>query len=130
MEEMYMLLNASRQQYDDRLQLVQRHTADTQRWLSSMDDKYGWVSQLSNSTAGPHDIFSVITVIPQEQMKNIRSKPDSSVVVTILDSAPFTVLVPADLEADDPAFIQYAAQEALTLHKQEIRSIDPGSIEA
>uniref|UniRef100_A0A3B4TYD7 Clusterin n=1 Tax=Seriola dumerili TaxID=41447 RepID=A0A3B4TYD7_SERDU len=128
MEEMYMLLNASRQQYDDRLQLVQRHTADTQRWLSSMDDKYGWVSQLSNSTAVSHNF--AFQVIPQEQMKNIRSKPDSSVVVTILDSAPFTVLVPADLEADDPAFIQYAAQEALTLHKQEIRSIDPGSIEA
>lgn len=63
MEEMYMLLNASRQQYDDRLQLVQRHTADTQRWLSNVDDKYGWVSQLSNSTVGPHNIFSLITVL-------------------------------------------------------------------
>lgn len=62
MEEMQMLLNASRQQYDDLLQLVQRHTADTQRWLSNMDDKYGWVSQLSNSTVSPNNIFHVITV--------------------------------------------------------------------
>lgn len=62
MEEMQMLLNASRQQYDDRLQLVQRHTVDTKRWLGNMDDKYGWVSQLSNSTVGPRNIFSVITV--------------------------------------------------------------------
>lgn len=62
MEEMYMLLNASRQQYDGRLQLVHRHTADTQMWLSSMHDKYGWVSQLSNSTVDPHSIFSVILV--------------------------------------------------------------------
>ncbi|XP_040922242.1 clusterin-like protein 1 [Toxotes jaculatrix] len=128
MEEMYMLLNASRQQYDDRLQLVQRHTADTQRWLGSMDDKYGWVSQLSNSTAGPHNIFSVIGVTPQPQMKNIRTKPDSSVVVTILDSGPLSVLVPADLEVDDPAFIQYVAQEALTLHKRQMRGTDPGSV--
>ncbi|XP_070784650.1 clusterin-like protein 1 [Enoplosus armatus] len=117
MEEMHMLLNASRQQYDDRLQLVQRHTADTQRWLSSVDDKYGWVSQLSNGTVT--DIFSVIT----QQMKNIRPTADSSVVVTILDSAPVTVSVPAELEVEDPAFIQYVAQEALTLHKQQIRGM-------
>ncbi|KAL7373290.1 hypothetical protein ABVT39_003098 [Epinephelus coioides] len=126
-EEMYMLLNASQQQYNDRLQLVQRHTADTQRWLKNMDDKYGWVSQLSSSTAGPHSIFSVITVNPQQQMKNIRPKADSSVVVTILDSAPISVSVPAELEVDDPAFIQFVAQEALTLHKRQIRGIDSGS---
>ncbi|XP_070709521.1 clusterin-like protein 1 [Pempheris klunzingeri] len=130
MEEMHMLLNASHQQYDDRLQLVQRHTADTQRWLCSRDDKYGWVSRLSNSTVGPHSIFSVITVNRQQQMKNIRPKADSSVVVTILDSAPITVSVPAELEVEDPAFIQYVAQEALTLHKQQIKGIDPGSVVA
>ncbi|XP_028425726.1 clusterin-like protein 1 [Perca flavescens] len=130
MEEMHMLLNASRLQYDDRLQLVQRHTADTQRWYRNMDDKYGWVSQLSNSTDGPHNIFSVITVNPQQQMKSIRPKADSSVVVTILDSAPITISVPGELEVDDNAFIQYVAQEALTLHKQKIRGIDPRSVVA
>ncbi|KAM9337173.1 clusterin-like protein 1 [Symphorus nematophorus] len=130
MEEMHMLLNASRQRYDDRLQLVQRHTADTQRWLSNMDDKYGWVSQLSNSTVGPHNIFSVLTLNPQQQMKNSRPTADSIVVVALLDSAPITVSVPAELEVDDPAFIQYVAQEALTLHKRLIRGIDPGSVVA
>uniref|UniRef100_A0A7N6BUG4 Clusterin n=1 Tax=Anabas testudineus TaxID=64144 RepID=A0A7N6BUG4_ANATE len=115
MEEMYMLLNASRQQYDDRLQLVQRHTADTQGWLNSMDDKYGWVSQLSSNTVNPLNIFNVI------RMKEIRPKPDSSVVVTVLNAAPLTVLVPADLDVNDPAFIQYAAREALTIHKRTIR---------
>uniref|UniRef100_A0A3B5AA74 Clusterin n=1 Tax=Stegastes partitus TaxID=144197 RepID=A0A3B5AA74_9TELE len=123
-EEMYMLLNASRQQYDDRLQLVQRHTADTQKWLSSMDDKFGWISQLSNSSVDPQHIFRVIT----PQMKNIKPKADRSVVVSILDSTPITVLVPADLEVDDPAFIQYVAQEALTLHKQQIKGTDLTSV--
>ncbi|XP_030253602.1 clusterin-like protein 1 isoform X2 [Sparus aurata] len=123
-EEMHMLLNASRQQYNDRLQLVHRHTADTQRWLSNMGDKYGWVSQLSNSTVGPHAIFSVITVNPHQQMKNIRPKADSIVTVTLLDSAPITVSVPAELDVDDPAFIQYAAQEALTLHKRQMRGTE------
>ncbi|TMS08938.1 Clusterin-like protein 1 [Larimichthys crocea] len=130
MEEMHMLLNASRQQYADRLQLVQRHTEDTQRWLSIMDDKYDWISQLSNSSVGPDNIFSVIAVNQQQQVKNIRPKADSSVAVTLLDSAPITVSVPADLKVDDPAFIQYVAQEALAFHKQQIRSIDPGSVVA
>uniref|UniRef100_A0A7N6FGV5 Clusterin n=1 Tax=Anabas testudineus TaxID=64144 RepID=A0A7N6FGV5_ANATE len=121
MEEMYMLLNASRQQYDDRLQLVQRHTADTQGWLNSMDDKYGWVSQLSSNTVNPLNIFNVIRLNDQHQMKEIRPKPDSSVVVTVLNAAPLTVLVPADLDVNDPAFIQYAAREALTIHKRTIR---------
>ncbi|TNM96552.1 hypothetical protein fugu_016213 [Takifugu bimaculatus] len=39
MEEMIMLLKASRQQHADRLLLVQRHTEDTQRWLSNMADQ-------------------------------------------------------------------------------------------
>ncbi|KAK1885392.1 Clusterin-like protein 1 [Dissostichus eleginoides] len=124
-EEMHSLLNASQQQYDDTLQLVQRHTADTQRCLSNMQNRLCWVSQLSNSTTGPHNIFSVITVDAQQQIESIRPKADSLVVVTILDSAPITVTVPAELEVEDPAFIQYVAQEALILHKQQIRGIDP-----
>ncbi|KAK5849840.1 hypothetical protein PBY51_014142 [Eleginops maclovinus] len=124
-EEMHLLLNASQQQYDDTLQLVQRHTADTQSWLINMQDWLCWVSQLSNTTTGPHNIFRVITVDPQQQMENIRPKADSLVVVTILDSSPITVTVPAELEVEDPAFIQYVAQEALKLHKRQIRGIDP-----
>lgn len=62
------------------------------------------------------------------QMKNIRPKADSSVVVTLLDSAPITVSVPAELEVDDPTFIQYVALEALSLHKQLIRGIDHGGV--
>lgn len=69
-------------------------------------------------------------VIPQQQTKIIRPKPDSIMVLTILNSAPLTVLVPADLEVDDPAFIQYAAQEALTIYKRTTRGIGPASLVA
>lgn len=62
MEEMQTLLNASRLQYNDRLLLVQRHTADTQRWLTSMQDKYAWVTQLLSTTVDPSSTFTVITV--------------------------------------------------------------------
>ncbi|CAJ1082512.1 clusterin-like protein 1 [Xyrichtys novacula] len=123
MAEMHLLLNASHEQYDDRLLLVRRHTTDTQRWLNNMEDKYRWISHLSNNTEEPHNIFSIISV-NRQQMKTIRPKTDSSVVLSILDSGPMTVSVPAELEVDDPAFIQYAAQEALTLHKRHIKGMD------
>lgn len=55
----------------------------------------------------------------------MRPKVDSSVVVTILDSGPVTVSVPSGLEVDEPTFIQYVAQEALALRKQQISGIDP-----
>ncbi|KAM6900559.1 LOW QUALITY PROTEIN: clusterin-like protein 1 [Xenentodon cancila] len=121
-DEMHMLLNASRQQYNYRLQLVRRHTADTQRWLQGMQDDC-WLSQLSNATLGPPGIFSVLTVSPQQQMKDNQLTSDSSVVVSILGSTPLTVLVPADLVVDDPAFIQYVTEEALTHRKQQIRGM-------
>jgi len=57
-------------------------------------------------------------------MKNNTPIGDRSVVVSILDSAPITILVPADLVVDGPALIQFVAREALTLHKQLIRGID------
>ncbi len=63
-------------------------------------------------------------------MKNIRPEGDSIVTVTLLDSAPITVSVPAALDVDDPAFIQYVAEEALTLHKRQTRGIDPGIVVA
>ncbi|XP_077952100.1 clusterin-like protein 1 isoform X2 [Gasterosteus aculeatus] len=124
-EEMHMLFNATRQQYDERLQLVRRHAEDTQAWLGSMDDKYGWVRHLPDGAGGPRALFSVITVNAQQQLKDMRPKVDSSVVVTILDSGPVTVSVPSGLEVDEPTFIQYVAQEALALRKQQISGIDP-----
>ncbi|XP_041824556.1 clusterin-like protein 1 [Melanotaenia boesemani] len=123
MDEMHTLLNASSQQYNQRLQLVQRHTADTQRWLSNVQDKYGWVSQQANITMDTNNIFSVITVNLQQQMKNHKLIEEHRVVVSILGSAPITIPVPKDLVVEDPAFIQYVAQEALTLYKQQIKGM-------
>ncbi|XP_004081354.2 clusterin-like protein 1 [Oryzias latipes] len=123
MEEMQTLLNASRLQYNDRLLLVQRHTADTQRWLTSMQDKYAWVTQLLNTTVDPSSTFTVITLSQEQKVKNSNHATDSSVAVSILGSAPVKVLVTAELQVDDPAFIQYVAQEALKLQKQQIRGL-------
>uniref|UniRef100_A0A3B5QQY8 Clusterin n=1 Tax=Xiphophorus maculatus TaxID=8083 RepID=A0A3B5QQY8_XIPMA len=120
MEEMHTLLNASRLQYDDRLQLVHRHTVDTQRWLGDTRHKYGWISWVANVSKAQSSIFRVIAVNLQQQLRTNDPEADSSVVVSILDSAPLTVSVPADLMVEDPAFVEYIADHALTLYKQQI----------
>ncbi|XP_029955761.1 LOW QUALITY PROTEIN: clusterin-like protein 1 [Salarias fasciatus] len=123
LEQMSMLLNASRQQYGERLQLVRRHTADTRRWLGLVDDEHGWVSQLPGSTAEPTSSFRVITVNPQQQTMGNRSGADTSVVVSIFDSSPLTISVPADLDVDEPAFIHFVAEEALATLKHQMRGM-------
>lgn len=46
---------------------------------------------------------------------------NTKVEVTILNSPMLTLTVPAELEVQDPAFVQYVAQEALGLYKQRAR---------
>lgn len=60
MEEMNMLMKASRQQHAHRLLLVRRHTEDTRRWLSNVDDQADWVSRLLGRGSG--DMFRAIAV--------------------------------------------------------------------
>uniref|UniRef100_A0A3Q2QLI0 Clusterin n=1 Tax=Fundulus heteroclitus TaxID=8078 RepID=A0A3Q2QLI0_FUNHE len=116
MEEMHTLLNASRLQYDNRLHFVHRHTADTLRWFSDTRDECGWLNWMADVSGLQDNIFRVIKVCLTDS-----TGADSSVVVSILDLAPLTVLVPADLMVEDPAFVQYIAQEALTQYKQQIK---------
>eukprot|EP00066_Takifugu_rubripes_P017042 XP_011606308.1 PREDICTED: clusterin-like protein 1 [Takifugu rubripes] len=105
MEEMIMLLKASRQQYADRLLLVQRHTEETQRWLSNMADQFEWIGRLFRDGRRPGDIFSMTAMTSQQQM-NDGLGPGRGVIVTLLDSAPIRISVPAELLLEDPAFIQ------------------------
>ncbi|XDV27423.1 hypothetical protein PO909_030958 [Leuciscus waleckii] len=87
------------------LGIVQRHTDDTISWLSNMASDFGWVTELANNTTTPESIFKVTTV-----------------EVNILNSPTLTLTVPAGLRLQDPAFIQYVAQEALGVYKQMARS--------
>uniref|UniRef100_A0A3Q2PDU5 Clusterin n=1 Tax=Fundulus heteroclitus TaxID=8078 RepID=A0A3Q2PDU5_FUNHE len=130
MEEMHTLLNASRLQYDNRLHFVHRHTADTLRWFSDTRDECGWLNWMADVSGLQDNIFRVIKVCLQKNVEATHcalsinmthTGADSSVVVSILDLAPLTVLVPADLMVEDPAFVQYIAQEALTQYKQQIK---------
>uniref|UniRef100_A0A673VM05 Clusterin n=1 Tax=Salmo trutta TaxID=8032 RepID=A0A673VM05_SALTR len=121
LEETYLLLNTSRLQYEEMLQVVQKHTDDTHTWLNTMEAKYGWVTQLTNGTLGPQHIFGVSAVVLQ--VRDNGFKGDTRVVLNILNSPSLTLSVPAELEVQDSAFIQYVVQEALAHYKQSKVSI-------
>uniref|UniRef100_A0A4W5KNC9 Clusterin n=1 Tax=Hucho hucho TaxID=62062 RepID=A0A4W5KNC9_9TELE len=124
LEETYLLLNTSRLQYEEMLQVVQKHTDDTNNWLNTMEAKYGWVTQLTNGTLGPHVVICFQVVL---QVRDDGFKGDTRVALNILNSPTLTLSVPAELEVQDSAFIQYVAQEALAHYKQSKVSIKPAA---
>lgn len=56
------LVNISGEQYQQILQMVKRHTEDTAYLLNKMKERFGWVSELSNMTIGPENIFNIVKV--------------------------------------------------------------------
>ncbi|XP_035287423.1 clusterin-like protein 1 [Anguilla anguilla] len=117
LSEVSQLLQVASQQYEEVLQIVKHHTEDTVSWLSNMASSFGWVAELAlNSTGEPENFFSISTVVPQPEAGD-----DSTVEVNILSSPLLTLSVPAELQVDDPAFIQYVAQEALGRYKLLLR---------
>lgn len=57
----------------------------------------------------------------QTEEGNNTPAADTTVEVNILNSPTLTLTVPAGLGLQDPAFIQYVAQEALGMYKQMAR---------
>ncbi|KAK9979314.1 hypothetical protein ABG768_012750 [Culter alburnus] len=121
LDEASQLLEASKQQYEEVLGIVQRHTDDTISWLSNMASDFGWVTELTNNNTTPESIFSIATVVAQTEEGNNTPAADTTVEVNILNSPTLTLTVPAGLRLQDPAFIQYVAQEALGMYKQMAR---------
>ncbi|KAJ8378866.1 hypothetical protein AAFF_G00233680 [Aldrovandia affinis] len=122
LNEVSELVQVSSQQYEEVLQIAQRHTEDTVSWLTNMATDFGWVAELPiNSTAEAENIFSISAVVPHPVERYDSSTVDSTVEVNILNSPGLTLSVPAELQVQDPAFIQYVAQEALGRYKQLLR---------
>ncbi|KAL4635253.1 clusterin-like protein 1 [Arapaima gigas] len=122
LNEVSQLLNVSRQQYEEVLQIVQHHTDDTITWLSDMAARFSWVARLVNSSTEGQGFFSVAAVLPHRGEGEGSPVTDTTVELNVLNSPTFTLSVPAELEVQDPAFIQYVAQEALGLYKQMARN--------
>lgn len=56
------LLEVSKQQYEEVLDIVQRHTDDTVNWLSNMATEFDWVAELAHNNSAPENVFSITTV--------------------------------------------------------------------
>ncbi|NWY64588.1 CLUL1 protein, partial [Erithacus rubecula] len=113
-DEAFKLVNLSGEQYEQILQVVRHHTEDTSYLLNKMKERFGWVSELSNMTIGPENIFNIVKVVPGDP----SSKDDTVVDVNILTSPTFTIKVPPNLDPKSPEFVEYIAGKALQLYKQ------------
>ncbi|NXY88218.1 CLUL1 protein, partial [Alcedo cyanopectus] len=113
-DEAFKLVNLSREQYEQILQVVQRHTEDTSYLLNKMKERFGWVSELSNTTVEPAKVFSVVKMVPGDP----PSKNETVVDVNILTSPTFTIKVPPNLDPKSAEFVEYIAGKALQLYKQ------------
>uniref|UniRef100_A0A672U8M5 Clusterin n=1 Tax=Strigops habroptila TaxID=2489341 RepID=A0A672U8M5_STRHB len=113
-DEAFKLVNLSGEQYEQILQVVQHHTEDTSYLLNKMKERFGWVSELSNMTIGPENIFNIVKVVPGDP----SGKNETMVEVNILTSPTFTIKVPPNLDPRSAEFIEYIAGKALQLYKQ------------
>ncbi|KAJ8376719.1 hypothetical protein SKAU_G00072990 [Synaphobranchus kaupii] len=65
-----------------------------------------------------------LAVVPHKQLGDSSSAPNTTVEVNVLNSPTILLNLPAELEVQDPAFIQYVAREALGMYKQMARNED------
>uniref|UniRef100_A0A3Q3KGI8 Clusterin n=1 Tax=Monopterus albus TaxID=43700 RepID=A0A3Q3KGI8_MONAL len=118
LDEVSLLLDISKEQYNEILSIVQRHTDETVGWLSNMAAEFSWVAQAVNSSSTPENIFRVA---PKSHDKHNVYVAETQVEVNILNSPPLTISVPGELDLQDPAFIQHVAQKALDKYKEMFR---------
>ncbi|XP_068593781.1 clusterin-like protein 1 [Cebidichthys violaceus] len=131
LDEVSQLLDVSKEQYDEILSIVRRHTDETVNWLSNMAAEFSWVAQTVINSSTPENIFRITTVTsftlqvaPKSHDEQNASETETRVEVNILNSPPLLLSVPGELELRDPAFIQYVAQEALNKYKEMVRDED------
>ncbi|XP_037644451.1 clusterin-like protein 1 [Sebastes umbrosus] len=122
LDEVSQLLDVSKEQYDEILSIVQRHTDETVNWLSNMAAEFSWVAQAVSNSSTVGNIFRISMVAPKIHDEQNASVTETRVEVSILNSPPLLLSVPGELELRDPAFIQYVAQEALNKYKEIVRN--------
>jgi len=127
LEEVSQLLDVAKDQYNEVLSIVQRHTDETVNWLSNMAAEFSWVAELAGNNvtlATPENYFRIAAVAPKNGDDLVNAVTETKVEVNILNSPPLFLSVPMELELDDPAFIQYVTQEALGKYKEMLRHED------
>ncbi|XP_078143572.1 clusterin-like protein 1 [Centroberyx gerrardi] len=124
LDEVSQLLDVSKEQYEEILSIVQRHTDETVNWLSNMAAEFSWVAEVVGNNSIPEHVFRIITVVPKSRDGDSESVTETKVEVNILNSTPLILSIPGELDLQDPAFIQFVAQEALGKFKEMVRPED------
>ncbi|KAK2895842.1 clusterin-like protein 1 [Channa argus] len=124
LDEVSQLLDVSKEQYDEILSIVRHHVDETVSWLSTMAAEFSWVAQAVNDSSTPQNIFRVTMVAPKSHDEQNESVTETKLEVNILNSPALIISVPGDLNLQEPAFIQYVAQEALDKYKEMVRYED------
>ncbi|KAL6103980.1 clul1 [Pungitius sinensis] len=117
--EVSQVLDASKEQYEEVLSIVQRHTDESVDWLGNMAAQFGWVARAGVDSSGPGKMFRITTVAPKS--RDGQNATEIQVEVNILNSPPLLLSVPGELEPREPSFIQYVAREALNKYKEMVR---------
>ncbi|XP_068196477.1 clusterin-like protein 1 [Antennarius striatus] len=118
------LVNDSKEQYEEILSIVQRHIEETTNWLFNMAAEFSWVAKTLNNSSNPENIFRVTMVAPKSPEDQNASVTETKVEVNILQSPPFILSVPGELDMQDPTFIQYVTHEALNKYKEMVRLVE------
>ncbi|CAL8279738.1 unnamed protein product [Lota lota] len=128
LEEASQLLEVCREQYEEILSVVQRHTDQTLSWLGNMAAEFGWVAPETvegNSTTEHHPMFRITAVLPKSSGRAENANAtETEVQVTIFNSSPLIFSVPGELKIQDPGFLKYVTQEALAKYKDMVRFED------
>ena len=62
LDEVSQLLDVSKEQYEEILSIVHRHTDETVTWLSNMAAEFSWVAQAVSNSSIPENIFRITMV--------------------------------------------------------------------
>lgn len=68
LDEVSQLLDVSKEQYDEILSIVQRHTDETVNWLSNMAAEFSWVAQAVSNSSTVGNIFR-LSMVRRKLMK-------------------------------------------------------------
>lgn len=60
--EVSQVLDVSKEQYEEILSIVQRHTDESVDWLSNMAAQFGWVARAGVDSTAPGKVFLITAV--------------------------------------------------------------------
>lgn len=62
LNEVSELLDIAKEQSDEVLGIVERHTVDTISWINNMAAQFGWVAELADGGVMNQNIFNITSV--------------------------------------------------------------------